>query len=89
MANKLAIKFIIISCIANKEILLQRLSRRHNLDTDDSDATVDVLKSQMKLQQPISNNEKRDTIVVNTGIKLQITPILDKIKAYKLDQTSS
>jgi predicted kinase len=65
LAEELKIKFIIIDFQAAEETLCNRITLRQN---DPSEATIDVLHQQMQSEQPLSDDEKKHAITINTEI---------------------
>jgi uncharacterized protein len=72
LANELKVRFIIIDFQAAEETLCNRITLRQN---DPSEATIDVLHQQMQSAQPLSDDEKKNAIPVNT----EIDNVLEKL----------
>lgn len=63
LARELAVKFTIIDFQASEQTLGLRIQQRKN---DPSEATIAVLQYQLQTAQPLSEEEKKQTITINT-----------------------
>ena len=66
LADRLGASFVIISCVASREEMAQRITRRAIDKADPSDATVAVLNQQLESLVPLQAEELRSVIQVNT-----------------------
>lgn len=60
LAFKLQLPFFLISCEASEKELQQRITQRLERGADASEANHEVLANQLKTQQPLSGNERRN-----------------------------
>ncbi len=82
LALGLGIPFHILHCEAVGSALLQRVRARAEAESDASEATEAVLKAQMNIQEPLSEDEIALTISVDTTKTVDWTRL---IKAIELD----
>lgn len=80
LANSMQIPYRILAYQADATILKERVKRRTESDEDVSDATMAVLKQQLDSVEPISEEERVYTIVVDTGAPLNIVQLVDRIR---------
>ncbi len=65
LAKENEVPFRIYYFEAAHDVLRERIQQRHQLNTDASDATVDVLEHQLKIQEPFSAAEQPFVIMGN------------------------
>jgi len=78
LAESLAVPFFILEVTAPAEVLRQRIMARKN---DVSDADLAVLEHQLANWQPLSEEEKKNAVTVDTSVELQIDALLDALAA--------
>ena len=69
--------FIILECVADVETLRQRIIVRKN---DVSDADLKVLDMQCSEWQPLGEDERINTLTVDTGAPADIDSLVSQIK---------
>lgn len=65
ISRRLGVRCLILDLETPRELLLQRIARRHSLARDPSDATPDVLKRQLLDAEPLSAREKEHALKVD------------------------
>ncbi len=70
-------EFLILECVADVETLRQRIMQRKN---DASDADLRVLNMQWSEWQPLSKDERVNTVTIDTGAPVDINSLLSQIK---------
>jgi uncharacterized protein len=78
LAEGSGVSFFILEVTAPAEVLRQRIIARKN---DVSDADLAVLEHQLANWQPLHEEEKKKTVVVDTTQELQIDAVIDAIDA--------
>lgn len=66
LAEERSVPFMIISCLAKKDVLRRRLIQREYEGTDLSEATPEILAFQLKTQEPLDADENNHTIVFDS-----------------------
>ncbi|MEH6471624.1 MAG: AAA family ATPase [Halopseudomonas sp.] len=79
LARQLAIDPTIVSCQANQAMLEQRIKQRMGTENDPSEATIEVLRAQLKDQQSLSSDEQRVTLSVDTTRTDQVEGCLARL----------
>jgi len=77
LATKKQARFIILEFIATNETLKQRILDRKN---DVSDADLNVLENQIKNWQPLEQDEKTNSILIDTEKPFDIDKLLNQLK---------
>ncbi len=67
LAARKGIRFMIISCRADRVVLAQRIEMRRQSHTDPSDADVTVLERQLQIMEPLSAAERLHLVAVDTS----------------------
>ena len=83
LASLMRIPYYILNYTAPEHILEERVSLRLQSGDDISDATLEVLKHQIKTQEPLTDDERLFTIDIDTSREIDIDGILDLIHAGK------
>lgn len=73
--------FIILSAQAPDEVLRSRIVERNQQERDASEATLEVLNHQLTISEPLTNEEARRAIVVDSSANIN----LDKLSQSILD----
>jgi len=66
LAKNLSVPYVILDITASPATLKQRIERRRKSDTDASEATIDVLKTQQNQAEPLSTEERRHCITIDS-----------------------
>ncbi len=66
LAARRGVRFIILSCIAPREVLMRRVAGRQERHTDPSEAGVEVLARQLQHLEPVGPGEAAHTITIDT-----------------------
>ena len=69
LANRLGTKFLMIDTHASKSVLVARVQSR---ESDASEADVNVLQHQLKSADPLTPDERKTTVSINTGVPAEI-----------------
>jgi len=77
LAKKKQVRFIILEFVAADETLKQRIRDRKN---DVSDADLTILENQIKNWQPLQQDEKNNSILINTEKPFDIEKLLSQLK---------
>jgi len=80
LATKKQAHFIILEFFASDETLKQRIRGRKN---DVSDADLTILENQIKNWQPLEQDEKTHSILINTEKSFDIKKLLNQLKLKK------
>jgi uncharacterized protein len=75
LADEFGAKFHIIDFQASEETLCNRIKQRQH---DPSEATIEVLRQQQKTAEPLSKDEQRHVMTVNT----ETDGVLEQLLAY-------
>jgi predicted kinase len=67
LARTLGVPFAIATCSAPEALLRQRVMARERVGADASEATTAVLDRQLATQEPLGEEELRDTVVFDTA----------------------
>jgi len=78
-AKQLNSSFWILDCQAPIEELEQRLTFRAQDTQEASEADIDVLRSQLKHQEALTQNELESTIAIDTSSTFNVKEIVDKL----------
>jgi uncharacterized protein len=70
LAERSGVPRIIVSCDAPQSVLDERVQRRQSQGQDPSDATLEVLRSQRALADPLTELERGNSILVDTSATL-------------------
>ncbi len=68
-AIELQYPYFIVKCMAPDDVLKRRIIKRQFNNTDASEATLGLIKQQRQWEEPLSDQEKEHTIVLNTTCK--------------------
>ena len=79
LAQRLSVKLIILSVQAPVPVLQDRIEKRQQIRQDPSEADLSVLESQLKNQQPLSDDENLQTVIIDTT-KNQLDELLNNIQ---------
>ncbi len=79
LADTLQVSFLILHCIAPKQMLQQRIHIREEVGQDPSDATLQVLEAQRSKAQPLRTDEQNVTITVDTSQENYLQPLLENL----------
>jgi len=77
LATKKQARFIILEFVATNETLKQRILDRKN---DVSDANLNILENQIKNWQPLQQDEKANSILIDTEKPFDIDTLLNRLK---------
>lgn len=76
-AKEKAIPFLILHCYSDMAIQRIRLTRRQHSDRDASDADTTILDQQVTHHDPLTDDERKCSITVDTSSKPELRPVLD------------
>lgn len=79
LADILDIPFLILHCVAPKQMLEQRIHVREKVGQDPSDATLQVLEAQRGNAEPLRTDEENLTLAVDTSQENYMQPLLDNL----------
>lgn len=82
LAKECGSHFIIIDFQASDDVLCQRILHRQQYRTDPSEATVEVLKQQLRSAEALSHAELGNVISVNTENNNALETLLEAFAAY-------
>ncbi|NIB41078.1 AAA family ATPase [Pseudomaricurvus alkylphenolicus] len=85
-AQQLGQPFVILSCEASEEELRRRLDAREQAGNDASEATTAVMLDQVAHQEPLTQSEREDAIVIDTTAPLNLQALVDRLTVS--DQTT-
>ncbi len=83
LAKKLDARFLILHTQAPIPILEKWISERFNTGQDVSEATIDILKKQLKDQEPLNENEKKYTLTIQTNQTINLNDLLSQLTAVR------
>jgi predicted kinase len=81
LADRTGVQWAIVACDAPDAVLEERVKRRQAQGNDASDATVDVLRSQRKLIQPLTAHESAHTIRCDTSTAVDGKTLKESVAA--------
>ena len=82
LAARQGVDFSLVVCSAPPERLRERIEARQALGDDPSDATVEVLALQQRVQEPLTPDERRHAVqVVNDGTLSALEAQVDRLAA--------
>ena len=84
LAERLNIPIRIIACECEPKLIEARLRKREIEGNDASDADTEVMKSQLQHQQPLSENEKRISLHINTDDDDAINRLLEQLRLQEV-----
>ena len=67
LAAELGARFVIVSCIADRQMMAERIEARQQARVDPSEADVTVLDRQLQNMQPLRPDELVHTVTANTS----------------------
>ncbi|WP_194842455.1 bifunctional aminoglycoside phosphotransferase/ATP-binding protein [Endozoicomonas sp. OPT23] len=67
LADELNVPALIVKCLAPREILKVRITKRQSSNADASEATFDLIDQQQQWEEPLTAEEKKKTIVLHTN----------------------
>jgi predicted kinase len=77
IAQQHTVPFIILEFYASEEALKRRITARKG---DVSDATLPVLEHQLKVWQPLSTEEKKHALVIDTEADFDVMQVIHDIR---------
>jgi hypothetical protein len=80
LAAQQGVRYIIVSCAADRAILAKRIDKRRRSPLDPSDADVPVLERQLQTMEPLSAAEYLHVVEVDTGAAHAYQEILAAIE---------
>ncbi len=80
LASVMRVPFIILEFHANTNTLKKRIIARSQQCNDPSEANIEVLNQQLKIKEPLDEEEKKNAIVINTENEVHIAEISKIIK---------
>jgi predicted kinase len=86
LAQRLRRPCTILSLHAPEPLLRQRLAERSRAGNDASDADADVLRLQLEAREPLTAEESRFALRLNTGQPMHIAALLARLAAGAADQ---
>ena len=81
ISKRLQVRFLIIDCQAPEDVLRERLRRRQAQAKDPSEADLEVLQSQLQTREPLTENEQKYTIAIDTA-ELSAAAAAEVIQRY-------
>ena len=81
VADRLAAPYVILDCIADDRILAERIRTRLATGSDASEADLSVLEWQRANLDPLSAEEQRRTVTIDTGRHWAASDIIRQIRA--------
>ncbi|EXJ09305.1 MULTISPECIES: bifunctional aminoglycoside phosphotransferase/ATP-binding protein [Nitrincola] len=84
LAQRLKLPVRIISCTCKPHLVEARLVRRNEEGKDPSDADIHIMHQQVTTQQPLTEDEKRITLPVDTEDDEAIEQLLSQLRAQNL-----
>jgi len=82
VADELAIPFIILHFHADEALLRQWIIERSEKGDDPSEANISVLEHQIKTEEPLNKGELLNTVVINTGMAVDIKAVCQTIQNH-------
>ncbi len=82
LATELGVPFIIVACHAPVAVMQERVSQRHQIGHDPSDADITVLHHQLATAEPLTSLELHSTIDLDTNtsdLDASVTSIRNRI----------
>jgi len=82
VADELGVPFIILHFHADEALLRQWIIERNEKGVDPSEADISVLEHQIKTQEPLNKDELLNTVVINTGMAVDIKTLCQTIQSH-------
>lgn len=82
LAKTLDVPVLVVHCYAPENVLSNRIVDRGRLKDDVSEATVEVLKQQFGTYEPLTDNEKKKTIEMDTTLLSDLHILAARINNY-------
>ncbi|MAF82670.1 MAG: hypothetical protein CL797_01030 [Chromatiales bacterium] len=79
VAQKCESRFAILNCIADKQILAKRIRQRQTNQHDASEADLAVLDWQRTNLEPLTDDEQRHVLTIDTGQELDTEEIIRRL----------
>lgn len=80
------ITFIIVSCVVDVNTLRQRVAARQQSATEASEADTTVLEHQIHGQQPLTEDEQKYCVQINSESPIDIMPVLKRVRCNKRER---
>ncbi len=80
VAGELGVLFVILHFHAEEALLRQWITRRNEKGGDPSEADIAVLAHQMKTQEPLDESELLNTVVIDSGVAVDIDAVCQNIQ---------
>ena len=81
LAHETGAAFVLLDCQASEAHLRERIESRLAQDADASEATVEVLDSQLTTREPIGQDELTETVSIDTEKDIAFDALADEIRA--------
>lgn len=88
LASRRRCRFLIVSCVSSTATLETRLDKRAQCGLDPSEATRAVLWQQLQSQQPLTTDELRQTVLVDTSQAGSINAKSSEIRTHLSQEAS-
>jgi len=89
VANNQAVPLVIVECTASEKVLRERLTSRAQLGRDASEADQQVLDRQLSSREPLTENEHKHRLGVDTENRMDIEEITASIRRLTARVTRS
>ena len=80
LAKSLGVPFAILHVEADEPVLIARITRRRQLGNEPSEAGVDVLKSQLAIQEPLLTSEMDDVLRIEEADVDSLDALLGRLR---------
>jgi aminoglycoside phosphotransferase family enzyme/predicted kinase len=88
LADRLGVRFIIVSCVADEHEMANRIAMRRLAQTDPSEADLAVLKQQLRHLDPLHANERVHVMTVDTMVPDSLSVAMANLRAREADSAS-
>ncbi|MDO9103754.1 MAG: AAA family ATPase [Methylovulum sp.] len=79
LAVQCGVTFVILDFQAGEQVLMERINRRLTQQNDASEATVEILRQQLRSAQPLSADEQSYSVSIDAGSEHALTTLLEQI----------
>jgi uncharacterized protein len=86
LATRQRVRYLIVSCTAERAILAQRIEKRRLARIDPSDADIDILDRQLQSMEPLDPGEQSHRVTVDTSQPDALSQALDAIRQRTEDR---
>lgn len=81
-AGMAGVPFVLIDVQAPEAVLRERITHRNRNERDASEATLEVLEHQLSSEEPLSTEERKDAIAVDSSVEVDPGAVAQEIMSH-------